>query len=191
DGSAGSEAVASDGSTTGVVAWPLTPSERGIDGRGRGSGTVSPPAALVVVSSAATLSEMRLINLRSGTIAVLSGRGGCFSAAVLRSGRDSDGGTMVDVAVIGLGAMGSAAVYHLASRRLRVVGIEQFAPGHERGSSHGTNRIIRLGYFEHPSYVPLVQAAIPLWRALEHQSGSALLEVTGILEIGAPDSVLV
>src|SRR5262249_11451851 len=53
------------------------------------------------------------------------------------------------------------------------------------------NRIIRLGYFEHPSYVPLVQAAIPLWRALEHQSGSALLEVTGILEIGAPDSVLV
>ncbi len=96
-----------------------------------------------------------------------------------------------DIAVIGLGAMGSAALYHLASRGLRVVGIEQFEPGHDRGSSHGTSRIIRLGYFEHPSYVPLVRAAIPLWRALEQKSGTALLDVTGIIEIGAPDSALV
>src|SRR5205807_7778515 len=97
----------------------------------------------------------------------------------------------VDVAVIGLGVMGSAALQHLAGRGLRVLGIEQFAPGHDRGSSHGETRIIRLGYFEHPSYVPLVRAAYPLWRALEQRSGEALLHVTGILEMGAPDSTLV
>jgi sarcosine oxidase len=97
----------------------------------------------------------------------------------------------IDVAVIGLGAMGSAALYHLARRGLRSVGIEQLSPGHDRGSSHGETRIIRLGYFEHPSYVPLVRAALPLWRALERDSGQALLAVTGIIEIGAPDSTLV
>ena len=53
----------------------------------------------------------------------------------------------VDVAVIGLGATGSAALHQLAKRGLRVVGFEQFAPGHDRGSSHGETRIIRLGYF--------------------------------------------
>src|SRR5690242_9587089 len=97
----------------------------------------------------------------------------------------------VDVAVIGLGAMGSAALHQLARRGQRVVGFEQFRPGHDRGSSHGETRIIRLGYFEHPSYVPLVRAAIPLWRALERESGKALLQVTGILEMGAPDGPLV
>lgn len=97
----------------------------------------------------------------------------------------------VDVAVIGLGATGSAALHHLARRGLRVVGIEQFTPGHDRGSSHGESRIIRLGYFEHPSYVPLVRAAVPLWRALERDSGTPLLQVTGILEMGAPDGTLV
>jgi sarcosine oxidase len=97
----------------------------------------------------------------------------------------------VDVAVIGLGAMGSAALHHLASRGQRVVGIEQFRPGHDRGSSHGETRIIRLGYFEHPSYVPLVRAAYPLWRALERKSGQSLLRITGIIELGAPDGTLV
>jgi sarcosine oxidase len=97
----------------------------------------------------------------------------------------------VDVAVIGLGATGSAALLHLARRGRRVVGIEQFTPGHDRGSSHGESRIIRLGYFEHPSYVPLVRAAFPLWRQLERDSGTALLQVTGILEMGDPDGTLV
>jgi sarcosine oxidase len=96
-----------------------------------------------------------------------------------------------DVAVIGLGAMGSAALESLARRGCRVVGIERFAPGHDRGSSHGATRIIRLGYFEHPSYVPLLRAAYPLWRDLEARSGEPLLTVTGIVEIGTAASDVV
>lgn len=97
----------------------------------------------------------------------------------------------VDVIVVGLGAIGSATLCHLARRGLAVIGIEQFAPGHEHGSSHGATRIIRLGYFEHPSYVPLVRAAYPMWRDLEMEAGEPLLHVTGIVEIGAPTGVLV
>jgi sarcosine oxidase len=96
-----------------------------------------------------------------------------------------------DVAVIGLGVMGSAALATLARRGRRVIGVERFALGHDRGSSHGITRIIRLGYFEHPSYVPLLRAAYPLWRELEERSGQSLLSITGILEIGAPESALV
>ena len=72
-----------------------------------------------------------------------------------------------DVAVIGLGAMGSAALLNLARRGVRAVGIERFTPGHDKGSSHGETRIIRLGYFEHPSYVPLLRRTYQLWRELE------------------------
>jgi sarcosine oxidase len=96
-----------------------------------------------------------------------------------------------DVAVVGLGAMGSAAARHLAARSARVVGIEQFAPGHDRGSSHGLTRIIRLGYFEHPSYVPLLRHAYALWRELEAASGAKLMHITGIVEIGPPDGTVV
>jgi sarcosine oxidase len=96
-----------------------------------------------------------------------------------------------DVVVCGLGAMGSAALYQLARRRVRVLGLERFAPGHDRGSSHGATRIFRLGYFEHPSYVPLLRRAQTLWHELEAASGRPLLHVTGIAEIGPSDGVLV
>ncbi len=96
-----------------------------------------------------------------------------------------------DVVVCGLGAMGSAALQRLAMRRLRVMGLERHAPGHDRGSSHGLTRIIRLGYFEHASYVPLLRRAYELWRELEAAAGRTLLHVTGIAEIGAPESALV
>ena len=86
-----------------------------------------------------------------------------------------------DIAIIGLGVMGSAAAAALARRGRRVVAIERFAALHDRGSSHGATRVIRLGYFEHPSYVPLLRAAYPLWRDLEARSGERLLSVTGIL----------
>jgi sarcosine oxidase len=96
-----------------------------------------------------------------------------------------------DVVVCGLGAMGSAALHHLARRGKRVLGLERYAPGHNRGSSHGRTRIIRLGYFEHPSYVPLLQHAYGLWRDLEAASGRELLHITGIAEIGASGGRLV
>src|SRR6516165_2036906 len=96
-----------------------------------------------------------------------------------------------DVVVIGLGVMGSAALHRLAVRGVRVLGIEQYEPGHDRGSSHGATRIIRLGYFEHPSYVSLLRDAYPLWQELEAKTGRRLLHITGIAEIGRPESELV
>src|SRR2546425_5540645 len=69
-----------------------------------------------------------------------------------------------DVIVLGLGAMGSAAAYHLARRGVRVAGIEQYTPTHDRGASHGRSRIIREAYFEHPDYVPLIQRSYEFWR---------------------------
>jgi sarcosine oxidase len=89
-----------------------------------------------------------------------------------------------DVVVVGIGGMGSAALYHLARRGKRVLGIERFDVPHEFGSSHGLTRIIRQAYFEHPSYVPLVQRAYELWRELEAGAGEQLLFITGALEGG-------
>jgi sarcosine oxidase len=96
-----------------------------------------------------------------------------------------------DVVVCGLGVMGSATVHALTRRGKRVLALERYAPGHDHGSSHGGTRIIRLGYFEHPSYVPLLRRAYTLWRELEVASGRALLHVTGIAEIGPPEGALV
>jgi sarcosine oxidase len=86
--------------------------------------------------------------------------------------------------VIGVGGMGSAAVYHLARRGKTVLGLEQFDIPHDRGSSHGTNRIIRLAYWEHPSYVPLLRRAYELWRELEHRTDERLLVITGGIDAG-------
>jgi sarcosine oxidase len=93
-----------------------------------------------------------------------------------------------DVAVVGLGAMGSAAAAHLAARGLRVLGLERFQLGHDRGSSHGLTRIIRLAYFEGPAYVPLLRRAFELWRELERGAGERLLHVTGALDVGRDGS---
>ncbi len=102
--------------------------------------------------------------------------------------------TVFDAAVIGLGAMGSAALFNLAARGLDVVGFEQFEPGHDRGSSHGESRIIRLSYHEDPSYVPLLRRAYAAWRDFETLDGGepgSLLTITGILEAGHPGSISV
>jgi len=96
-----------------------------------------------------------------------------------------------DVAVIGLGAMGSMALWRLAARGARVIGVEQFTPGHDRGSSHGESRIIRTAYFEGPHYVPLLRSAFDLWRLLEGETGADLLTMTGALMIGPINGHLV
>jgi sarcosine oxidase len=89
-----------------------------------------------------------------------------------------------DVVVVGVGGMGSAALYHLARRGKRVLGLEQFDVPHDLGSSHGVTRIIRLAYFEDPSYVPLLRRAYELWRELEREAGEQLLHITGTVEAG-------
>lgn len=97
----------------------------------------------------------------------------------------------LDCIVIGLGGMGSAAACHLAERGQRVLGVEQFWPAHARGSSHGTSRVIRLAYFEHQDYVPLLRRAYDLWGRLERDSGRSILTITGGLMIGRPESEVV
>ena len=96
-----------------------------------------------------------------------------------------------DVAVLGLGAMGSAALWRLASRGASVVGFERFEPGHEFGSSHGASRIFRAAYFEDTRYVPLLVAALEWWRRLEQESARELLVQIGGLMIGPPDGPLI
>lgn len=95
-----------------------------------------------------------------------------------------------DVIVIGGGAMGCATAYQLARRGHDVRLFEQFAIGHDLGSSHGYSRIIRRAYYEHPDYVPFVDRAYELWRELETVSGESLLKITGIVEIGSPEGPL-
>ena len=87
-----------------------------------------------------------------------------------------------DVIVIGVGAMGSATIYELAKRGKRVLGIERFDIPNDQGSSHGVNRIIRLAYYEHPSYVPLLRRSYELWDGLETQSEEKLLHTTGSID---------
>jgi monomeric sarcosine oxidase len=96
-----------------------------------------------------------------------------------------------DAIVIGLGGVGSAAAYHVARRGRRILGIDQFSPPHDRGSTHGQTRIIRQAYFEHPDYVPLVLRAYELWREAERATGRSLFANVGLLEVGPPDGVVV
>jgi sarcosine oxidase len=97
--------------------------------------------------------------------------------------------------VLGLGAMGSAAAAQLARRLAprgeRVLGLEQFDVPHAMGSSHGQSRLIRLAYYEHPDYVPLLRRAYALWRELEKETGCRLLHVTGGLYLGRADHELI
>ena len=96
-----------------------------------------------------------------------------------------------DVIVVGVGGMGSAACWQLARRGKRVLGIERFDIGHANGSSHGINRIIRLAYFEHPDYVPLLKRAYQVWRETETAFGEKLLYVTGSIDAGPEGSRIV
>ncbi len=93
-----------------------------------------------------------------------------------------------DAIVIGLGGMGSAALYQLAKRGQKALGIEQFAIPHARGSSHGLTRIIRLAYYEDLAYVPLLRRSYALWAELQREFGEQLLYQTGSIDMGPADS---
>jgi sarcosine oxidase len=84
-----------------------------------------------------------------------------------------------DVIVVGLGAMGSATCFQLAARGVSVIGVDQYAPPHPYGSSHGETRITRLAIGEGPEYVPLVRRSHELWRELERETGAQLLTQSG------------
>jgi sarcosine oxidase len=90
----------------------------------------------------------------------------------------------VDVVVVGGGAMGSAAAWHLAGRGRDVLLLERFAPGHANGASHGASRNFNQAYSD-ATYVSMLAEALPSWRELEAESGSDLLETTGIANHGA------
>lgn len=96
-----------------------------------------------------------------------------------------------DVIVVGLGAMGSAACWRLASRGHRVLGLERNGIPNNLGASHGMTRMIRKSYYEHEDYVPLLHRAYELWHELESESGANLLHLTGGLYIGASDTELI
>jgi sarcosine oxidase len=96
-----------------------------------------------------------------------------------------------DAIVVGVGAMGASACFHLAARGARVLGLEQFDIPHERGSSHGFSRMIRAAYYEEPRYVPLLLRAYKLWEELERIADRKILHQVGGLFIGPPEGMLV
>ena len=93
-----------------------------------------------------------------------------------------------DVIVVGVGGMGSATVYQLASRGFRVLGLDRYNIPNRMGSSHGISKIIRLAYHEDPSYVPLVHRSYELWHQLERLVGEQLFVQTGTIR-GGPEPV--
>jgi sarcosine oxidase len=93
-----------------------------------------------------------------------------------------------DAIVVGAGAMGSATAWQLARRGRSVLLLEQFQPGHTRGSSHGSARIFRVAYRD-GRYVSLALQALPLWRELEREAGETLLDQDGQLDHGSPRAV--
>ena len=96
-----------------------------------------------------------------------------------------------DVVVAGAGGMGTAAAAHLARRGASVLALDRFPVGHARGSSHGQTRLIRLAYFEHPDYVPLLRRSRELWRELERETGEDLFMETGLVSAGPADGEVV
>lgn len=96
-----------------------------------------------------------------------------------------------DVAVVGVGTMGSMTCWQLARRGASVIGFEQFAPGHDRSGAGGETRIFRTAYHEGAEYVPLLLTAQDQWRKLEAETGRSVLTLNGGLMIGPADGDLV
>lgn len=86
---------------------------------------------------------------------------------------------MYDLIIIGLGGMGSAALYQAAKRGAKVLGIDRFSPPHENGSSHAETRVTRLAVGEGAQYIPLVARAHEIWGELEQETGQKLLYQPG------------
>lgn len=120
-----------------------------------------------------------------------SRRGFAMVAQLETPGMRESSDTAVDAIVLGVGAVGAATCWQLARRGARVLGIERFELAHGQGSSGGESRLIRLAYYEHPDYVPLLRRAYALWAEIEAESGARLLEKTGGLYLGRADEPFV
>ncbi len=96
-----------------------------------------------------------------------------------------------DVIVLGVGAMGASAYYHLASRGAAVLGLDQFDIPNDQGSAHGQSRAFRMCYYEHPDYVPLLRRSLELWHQLEEITQRKLLHMTGGIWFGPADCELI
>lgn len=93
-----------------------------------------------------------------------------------------------DVVIVGLGAMGASALYQLAKRGERVLGIDRFVPPHTNGSSHGGTRVTREAVGEGPAYVPLAVRSHEIIAELEAEFGRPFLVRSGTLIVGSPMS---
>lgn len=91
-----------------------------------------------------------------------------------------------DVIVVGVGSMGASACYQLARRGVRVLGLERYNLPHGMGSAAGHSRMIRLAYFEHPDYVPLLRRSYALWEELQAELGREVIKITGGVYLGPP-----
>jgi sarcosine oxidase len=98
---------------------------------------------------------------------------------------------IIDIIVLGLGANGSSALYHLSKTNKKILGIDRFTPPHSFGSSHGESRIIRQAYHESPVYVPFVLEAYNLWDEIEALAGEKLLLKTGGIMLGTEDASVI
>lgn len=93
-----------------------------------------------------------------------------------------------DAIVVGLGAVGSAALYQLTKQTANVLGLDQFSPPHTLGSTHGDTRITRQAIGEGSHFVPLALRSYEIWRELEQLTGQSLLTITGGLFVGKVNS---
>jgi sarcosine oxidase len=89
-----------------------------------------------------------------------------------------------EIGIVGVGAMGSMAMWQLAKRGVRVIGFEQFGLCDERSASSGETRMFRTAYKNGPHYVPLLQAAQKLWRELEADTGCQIVQQNGFATVG-------
>lgn len=96
-----------------------------------------------------------------------------------------------DLIVLGTGGVGSAALFHAAKRNLKVLGIDRYPPAHSQGSSHGESRIIRMSYFEHPDYVPLLRRSYELWQELGDLEDAYLFHKVGLVYAATPNCPII
>ncbi|HTW94122.1 MAG TPA: FAD-dependent oxidoreductase, partial [Tepidisphaeraceae bacterium] len=102
----------------------------------------------------------------------------------------SDAKKNFDVIVVGVGSMGAATCFQLAKRGVGVLGLERFDIPNAMGSAAGFSRMIRLAYFEHPGYVPVLRRSYKLWEELSADLGRDVIHITGGLMLGPPGATV-